>query len=68
MADKDEVSDNDPRSSKYDYVTDGDTKKTKAYPKNPGVMDYLKEAFTGDNTKAQLEAIRNARAKAGSGY
>ncbi len=68
MADKDEVSDNDPRSSKYDYVTDGDTKKTQAFPKKPGVMDYFKEAFQTDNTKAQLEAIRNARAKAGGGY
>ncbi len=69
MADKDNsLSDNDPRSSKNDYVTDADTKKTQAFTKKPGVMDYFKEAFSSDNTRAQLEAIRNARAKAGSGY
>ncbi len=63
MADA-EYKKDDPR----DYVTDADSKKTKAFTQKPGVMDYIKEAFEPDNTRAQLEAIRNARAKAGGGY
>jgi hypothetical protein len=48
-----------------DYVTDPDTKKTTGYTQKPGVMDYLKEAFMPSIQRAQLEAIRNAREKAG---
>ncbi len=50
-----------------DSITDPDTKKTQQFTKKPGVMDYFKEAFQPDNVRAQLEAVRQARAKAGGG-
>ncbi len=70
MADTDDnmLSDNDPRNNKFDHITDPDTKKTQAFTKKPGVWDYLKESVQSNNVKAQLEAVRNARAKAGGGY
>ena len=53
----------DPKSDDKDYVTDPDTGKTQGYPKKPGAMDYVKEAFLPTQQRAQLEAIRNAREK-----
>ncbi len=64
MADTEDKKKEDPR----DIITDRDTKKTQSFTRNPSAMDYFKEAFLPDNTKAQLEAIRNARAKSGGGY
>ncbi len=53
----------DPKEKK-DYATDPDTGKTQAFTQKPGVMDYAKEAFLPSMQRAQLEAVRNARAKA----
>ncbi len=53
----------DPTEAKNDYVKD-ESGNLKAYPKNPGTMDYFKEAFLPNDQKAQLEAIRNARERA----
>lgn len=36
------------------------------YPETPGVMDYVKEGFAPQNTRAQLDVIRRRRQKYGS--
>ena len=45
--------------------TMGSDNQQKSYPAKPTTMDYLKEAFLPTDQRAQLEAIRNAKAKAG---
>ena len=46
---------------KKKYIVNSDTVERKEFPEQPGMMDYVKEAFEDDNTKAQLEALRKRR-------
>lgn len=39
----------------------------KLFPAKPGFMDYVKEAFEPDNTRAQLDAMRRRREQMGKG-
>jgi len=43
-------------SRKKKYVID-----SKEFPDQPTTMDYVKEGFEDQNTKAQLEALRKRR-------
>ncbi len=69
MADTDDnmLSDSDPRNNKFDHIMDPDTKKTQAFTKKPSMWDYMKESIQSNAVKAQLAAIRNARARADGG-
>ena len=58
------MADKDPDSQVY-AVDSQDPKSGKNFPSKPSTMDYFKEAFLPTAQKAQLEAIRNAKAKAG---
>jgi len=58
MADKDS-------DSKVYAVDPDDAKSGKNFPSKPTTMDYFKEAFLPTAQRAQLEAIRNSKAKAG---
>ena len=58
------MADKDPQSQVY-AVDPDDPKSGRNFPKNPTTMDYVKEAFLPTAQRAQLEAIRNAQAKAG---
>ena len=44
-----------------------DPKSYRNFPAKPSTMDYVKEAFLPTALRAQLEAIRKARDKAGYG-
>ncbi len=35
------------------------------YPEKPGMLDYVKEAFEPNTTRAQLDAVRKRREKSG---
>ncbi len=59
------MSDDDKRISIY-AEEPGDPKSGRYFPPKPSTMDYVKEAFLPTAQRAQLEAIRNAKAKAGS--
>ena len=51
--------------SKIYAVDSKDPKSGKNFTSTPSTMDYFKEAFLPTAQRAQLEAIRNAKAKAG---
>lgn len=48
----------DERKKKYVVNSENTSKE---FPEKPGMMDYVKESFESDNTKAQLEALRKKR-------
>lgn len=54
----------DPPSKIY-AVDSADPKSGKNFTATPTTMDYFKEAFLPTAQRAQLEAIRTAKAKAG---
>jgi hypothetical protein len=39
-------------------VYDQDAKDYKTFPKKPGVIDYVKEGFENQTTRANIDAIR----------
>ncbi len=48
------------------YAQDPDDPKSgKNFPQKPSTMDYVKEAFLPSMQRAQLEALRKAKAKSG---
>ena len=60
------MADTDKNQDSQVYAVDPDNAKSgKNFPSKPSTMDYFKEAFLPTAQRAQLEAIRNAKAKAG---
>lgn len=55
----------DSQDSKVYAVNPDDPNSGKNFPSKPTTIDYFKEAFLPTAQRAQLEAIRNAKAKAG---
>ncbi len=45
------------------YIVTNKAGARKEFTGQPGMSDYAKEAFQDDDTKAQLEAVRQQRAK-----
>jgi len=56
----------DYKKEPKDYTSNPDTRETRGFTQKPGAMDYVKEAFLPSIQRAQLEAVRKAREKAGS--
>lgn len=50
----------DERKKKY-IVNSPQEGTSKEFPEKPGMMDYFKEGFESNDTKAQLEALRRKR-------
>ncbi len=62
------MSDTDKDAPSQVYAGDpSDPKSYRNFPQKPSTMDYFKEAFLPTAQRAQLEAIRKAKTKAGMG-
>jgi hypothetical protein len=53
----------DEEKKKYVVSETNDMSKKKEFAQSPTTMDYFKEAFQTNDTRAQLEAIRRRKAK-----
>lgn len=62
MADQDD----EKKKEKMINFIDDSTKQVKQIPANPGFLDYVKEGFETNDTRAQINAIRRRREKYGA--